>query len=259
MVRIDRAFDRGASAREDALEEKPEADDQGYVYRVLLKGPDANALRRTLEQIVTRLGRLTFHRDAIIAAWPEATTQITLVPRPGVTPAIAAALARQLSIRTLAPSPRVLPDGRLLVAADANAPRRDDEVPRAADLFAVPMPQTMESAFEVRSEPVSGRVTRELGRFVMPISIGVPGYNVEAKTDNRKNADRTLSLMSLPAGVVLDRPPLGAVTFSIEKLRLFRLAALLPSMMFALAAVVLSSLRRALIALAPALVGIACG
>jgi ABC-type multidrug transport system ATPase subunit/multidrug efflux pump subunit AcrB len=258
MVRIDRAFDRGASAREDALEEKPEADDRGYVYRVLLKGPDANALRRTLDQIVTRLGRLTFHRDSIVAAWPAATTQITLVPRPGVTPAIAAQLARQLSTRTLPPSPRVLPDGRLLVAADANAPRRDDEVPRAADLFAVPMPQTVESAFEVRAEPVSGRVTRELGRFVMPISIGVPGYSVEAKTDNRKNADRTLSLMSVPAGVVLDRPALGAVTFSIEKLRLFGLAALLPSMMFALAAVVLSSLRRALIALAPALVGIAC-
>ena len=258
VARISEAYDRSNARLDNDLEERPFADENGGRYRVLLKGTDASALRRAFDSITTRLAGQSISRSSIVAGWPEAATRITLVPRRGLDPAKAEQLARALAGRTTPPPARTLPDGRMLVAAGADTPRDFNDVPRAEDLFARALPMTVAAAFEVRHEPVSGRVTRELGRFVLPVDITPSGATIEQKRDARVKADRTLSLMTLPPGVVLERPPLARWTFSGEKLRLLGLAALLPSMMFALAAIVLSSLRRALVALAPPVVAIAC-
>jgi ABC-type multidrug transport system ATPase subunit len=263
MVRVDEAYDRSGGRLGDDLEDRPYADPDGMFYRVLLKGTDADALRRAHDSMATVLARQNIGRNAVVAEWPQATTRLTLVPRPDVTPAVAGQLARALADRTTPPLPRTLPDGRRLVAGGSDAPWSPDDVPQAADLFSrmLPMatgPTTVAAAFDIRHEPVSGRLTRELGRFVLPVSITPSGPTYEALRTARANADRSLSQMALPAGVVLDRPPLAQWTFSREKLRLLGLAALLPSMMFALAAILLSSLRRALVALTPALIAVAC-
>src|SRR5258708_493681 len=257
-IRVDEALDRTTASGGDDLEERPFADARGTRYRVLLKGTDANAMRRAVESMTTRLAQQGVSRNAINAEWPEAATQITLVPRAGVAAARAAQSARLLAERTMPPRRRALPDGRTIVAAGADAPRSDDDVPRAADLFARSLPMTVDAAFDVRHEPVSGRVTRELGRFVLPVEISPSGNLFEQLLDSRMKIDRTLSLMSLSPGVVLRRPALGAWDFSAEKLRLFGLAAPLPSLLGALAATALSSLSRAPIALAPAGLAVAC-
>src|SRR5258708_22628564 len=108
------------------------------------------------------------------------------------------------------PEGRFLPDGRALVAASLDAPVKDDDVPSAADLFSRPMPIPADAAFNGRPEPVSGRVARELGRFVLPITVGIDGYELAERENRRENGDRTLSLMHFPAGTVLQRPPLPA-------------------------------------------------
>ena len=240
------------------LEERPFADDAGSRYRVLLKGTDAPAMRRALESLTTRLGQQGISRGAILPEWPEATTQITLVPRPGLAPEMAARLAESLAARTMPPRRSTLPDGRALFAVTFDAPRSEADVPRAASLFALARPMAIAAAFDIRHDPVSGRLTRELGRFVLPIGITLPGMMLEQRQAARVKADRTLSLMALPAGVVLERPSLSQWDFSAERLRLFGLAALLPSMLFALAAIALSSLRRAVVALTPAVLAVAC-
>jgi ABC-2 type transport system ATP-binding protein len=256
-VRVEQSYDSGAAVLH-SNEEQPATDEQATSYRVLLKGTDANAMRRAVESLTARLAQQGIRRNSIRAEWPEATTQLTLVPRPGIAPETAAQLAAALQERSYPPQRRLLPDGRALVAASLDAPLNDDDIPSAAGLFSRPMPIPAAAAFDVRREPVSGRVTRELGRFVLPIIVGIDGYELKERKNRRANVDRTLSLMHFPAGIVFERPPLGAWDVSREKLRLFGLAALLPSMLFALAAIVLSSLRRALLALAPALVGVAC-
>jgi ABC-type multidrug transport system ATPase subunit len=257
LVRIEQAFDGGA-ASDGELEDRPAADAAGFRYRVLLKGTDAGSIRLAAERITARLAPLGIRRDAVVSEWPQATTRVLLVPHAEVTPAMAETIAQNLAERTLPPRPRTLPDGRLLTVATIDAPHADDDIPRAAALFAVPLPLPVSGAFDIRQEPLSGVLTRELGRFVLPLSIAPGGMLEEQKLASRREMDRMLSTMPLPPGVVLERPALDSWRFTAEKGRLFGLIALLPALLFALAAIVLSSLRRAGIALFPALVAVAC-
>jgi ABC-2 type transport system ATP-binding protein len=258
IARVETSLNGTATEGTSDLEEQTFADESGGRYRVLLKGSDATAMRRTVETMTTRLGQLGIRRSSILPEWPEATTQITLVPRPGLAPQMAAQLAQSLAARTMPPRGRTLPDGRVLLAVAFDAPYREDDVPRAADIFARPAPMTVAAAFDIRHDPISGRVIRELGRFVLPIEIKSQGMTFEQMQGNRANADRTLSLMEVPAGMILERPSLSHWDFSAGRLRLFGLAALLPSMLLALAAIALSSIRRAFIALMPGVLGVAC-
>jgi ABC-2 type transport system ATP-binding protein len=251
-----------ASPLADDLDEKPFADDNGAVYRFLLKGNDASALRAAAETIAVRVVKLYIPRGSITPEWPEASTRVALVPRVGVPPAVAAAAATQLLQRTLPPQELHLPDGRTLRVAAIDAPRTRDEVPRRADVLAQPLtidgkPLAIEHAFDVRTSAISGALTRDLGRFVLPVAISIRAPRREEALKKRLDVDRTISTTLLPPGVAVDRPTLENLTVSREKLRLLGVAALLPLLLFTTAAIVLSSLGRALLALAPAVTGIA--
>ncbi|HEX6098294.1 MAG TPA: efflux RND transporter permease subunit [Thermoanaerobaculia bacterium] len=236
-------------ASED-LEDKPEADESGTVYRVLLKSTDAGTLRRMYEELANRLARMNVRRAAVVPEWDASTARIELVPRPHVTFDEATRAAAQLAERTIPPRARMLPDGRLLRILTPRAPASIDAAPQRAD---VPIP----ALFVARNAIVPGRVTRELGRYVLPVTVQVPGWNEEETVKKRGEIDRTLATLSLPPGVMLERPSLARWTFSKEKIRVLSLAAFLPLLLIAAACVVLSSFPRALVACAPAILGIA--
>ena len=243
--------------RSGDLEERAEADEAGRIYRILLKSTDATSLRIVYEELANRLARKNVRRNSIVPEWAASTTRIELVPRPTTTMDMATHLAAQVAERTLPPSAQMLPDGRVLRVIPPGAPASIDEAPQRADVFSrVFDGGTIPANFTVRDNIVVGRVTRELGRYVLPVTIHVPGYN-EEKLERRREIDQAVETMALPAGMIIERPSLEKWTFSKEKLRLLGLAAFLPLLLITTACIVLSSLRRALVACAPAILGIA--
>ncbi|MEA2237879.1 MAG: type transport system ATP-binding protein [Thermoanaerobaculia bacterium] len=250
-----------SSALAESIEEQPYADDEGHVYRFLLKSTDADVLRRTAEALTTKVARSDVSRRSITTMWPEASTQIELVPAK-VTPEIADAVAAELSRQSFPASQASLPNGTLLRVTTRDAPVKLDDVPLRAALFARPLQigsetVVVENAFDIRPSSTEGGVTRELGRFVLPMEIGVSAQTAEQLLAKRIEIDRTVSLFPLPAGVIAERPQLAAWSFSMAKFRLAAVAAFLPLLLFTAAAIALGSLGRALVALAPATVSIA--
>jgi len=233
----------------DDFEDKPEADESGALYRVLLKSTDAGTLRRIYEELANRLSRMNVRRDSIVPEWDASTARIELVPRPHATFDDATRAAAQLAERTLPSLARRLSDGRLLRVIPPHAPSSMNDAPQRADV-------DMPALFTARNAIVPGRVTRELGRYVLPVTVRVPGFG-EEKLKRRDEIDRTLRTMALPAGAMLERPSLAKWTFSKEKIRVLALAAFLPLLLIAAACIVSSSFARALVACAPAVLGIA--
>ena len=238
------SFSRGSSD----LEEKAEADEYGARYRVLLKSTDADVLRRVYEELANRLARMDIRRDAVEPEWDASTTRIELTPRPHVAMSDVERAAAQLTERTIPPAARRLPDGRLLRVIPPHAPVSMDDASQRADVSISPL-------FVARNTMIPGRVTRELGRYVLPVTISVPGYG-EEKLVRRRQIDRTLGTMTLPAGASMERPSLDEFAFTKEKLRVLSLAAFLPLLLIAAACIALSSFARAFVACAPALLGI---
>ena len=262
-VTIQSSFDRGSSsALAESIEEQPYADDAGRIYRFLLKSTDADVLRRTAEALTTRLARGDVPRQSIRSLWPEASLQIELVPAKNLAPEMADAAAVDLSRQTLPASEANLPNGTVLRVVTRDAPVTPDDVPRRTVLFARPLRVSnellvVESAFDARSSSTDGAVMRELGRFVLPVEIGVSAQTNEQLIAKRLEIDRMVSVAPLPAGVIAERPQLATWSFSIAKFRLAAVAAFLPLLLFTAAAIALGSLARALVALAPAAVSIA--
>ena len=255
-VTVSESFDRGGGRFSAELEDRPEADEDGHIYRVLLKSTDADALRRTFDEMSTRLTKLSVRRAAIEPEWAASTTRLELVPKLETSPEIATSVASAIAEQTLPPRGRSMPDGRVLRVIADGAPRTIDEVPQRADVFSRVFDRgTISALFTPRTRVVVGRVSRELGRFVLPVTVHVPGYG-EEKLTRREEIDRTVSLVAPPAGTVIERPSLSKWSFSAAKLRLLGLAAFLPLLLLAAATIVLNSLSRALAAIAPAALGV---
>jgi ABC-type multidrug transport system ATPase subunit len=261
-VTIHQSMDgQSSSALAESIEQQPFADDIGRIYRFLLKGTDADVLRRTAEGLTSRLGRSDVRRDSIHSLWPEASRQIELVPG-NRSPLTAAAVATELSRLTLPARTASHPNGSVLRVTTRDSPADAGEIPRRDELFARPLSVNgetvvVDSAFVVRSSSIEGAVTRELGRFVLPVEISVRGATAEQLITKRSEIDRAVSLYPLPAGVIVERPQLASWSFSIAKLRLVSVAAFLPLLLFTGSAIVLGSLARAAAALAPGVVSIA--
>jgi ABC-type multidrug transport system ATPase subunit/multidrug efflux pump subunit AcrB len=262
LVTIEEAFDRSSSSRmSDDLEERPEANKEGWLYRVVMHGTNLEAMRRTTDAIQRRL-KAKGLANAVEAQWGAASSRIELVPRLDTPPKVAAAVASALVERTI-PAPSVeLSDGRFLTVSAARAPKTYDDVPRARELFATPLPAgdrvaTVLAAFTPRASVVLGSAQRELGRFVVPVDIGVAGFDEVTRFDHREKIDRFIEELPMPADVSIARPSLSKWNMSREKLRAIGLAALLPMLLFVVAAIALSSTRAALMSLAPAGAGVA--
>ncbi|MCU1230252.1 MAG: ccmA [Acidobacteria bacterium] len=254
---IEEGFDRSAASRlSDDLEERPETNEEGWMYRFIMHGTNLDGMRRAAETIERRLKTASL-ADRVDASWGATSSRVELVPHRDTSPELAAAIASSLIERTIPPSPTELSDGRFLTVAAARAPRTYDDVPRAHDLFAIPLRSgdgaaTVLSAFTPRASMVLGSAQRELGRFVLPITVNVGGREDEQILDHREKIDRLLANLALPPDVSLARPSLSKLQMSREKWRAIGLATLLPMLLFAIGAIALSSTRAAFVALAPA-------
>jgi ABC-type multidrug transport system ATPase subunit/multidrug efflux pump subunit AcrB len=261
-VSVDEQFDRSAASRvSDDLEERPETNESGTLYRIVMHGTSLDAMRRTADAIEQRLRR-EGNAIRVHAEWGSASRRIELVPNRETTPALAAALAAALIERTIPPRGIEMSDGRILTVAAARAPRTADEAPRARDLFALPLragdrDATVLSAFTPHPAVILGSAQRELGRFVLPITMSIYGADEDQVLSRRATIDRTLRQFRLPADVSLSFPSLSKWSMSREKLRAIGLAALLPLLLYAIAAIVLGSTRLAIVALAPAAAALA--
>ncbi len=262
-VTIQSATDVGSSsALAESIEEQPYADDEGHIYRFLLKSTDADVLRRTAEALTTKIARSDGARRSIRSLWPDASLRIELVPEKTLAPETADAAASELSRLTIPPVQANLPNGTVLRLATRDAPVKPDDIPFRDVLFARPLrlgddTLVVERAFEARTSSTEGAVTRELGRFVLPMEIAVSAQTAEGLISKRLDIDRMVALFPMPPGVIAERPQLAAWSFSIAKFRLAAVAAFLPLLLFTAAAIALGTLTRALIALAPAAVSLA--
>jgi len=261
-VTIEEAFDRsGGAGISDDLEERPEISDDGSTYRFVMHGTNLEAMRRTVDSIERRL-KANGLAGRTRAEWGAPSARVELVPRRDTPPQFAAAMASSLIERSMPASSVELRDGRFLSVAPARAPKTFDDVPRSRDLFATPLQAgdrvaTVLSAFTPRAAIVLGSAERELGRFVLPVIVDVSGREEEQVVDHREKIDRVLAQLSLPPDVSIARPSLSKWAMSREKLRAMTLAALLPILLFAVAAIALGSTRAAFVSLAPAGAGIA--
>src|SRR6185436_3786637 len=122
---------RGHAVRfDDDFELAPFTDAEAARYRVLLKGTDAEGLRRAFDLIVSRLSRLNVRQSAIATDWPTAAPRAELVPRRDTSPAEADRMAARLAELTNPPAPRRMHDGRLVRVIARGAPRSADVVPQ---------------------------------------------------------------------------------------------------------------------------------
>jgi ABC-2 type transport system ATP-binding protein len=255
---ISEAFQGGVGGRFSGdLEDHAEADEDGTFYRVLVKSTRPEVMQRIVDEMERRAMRLNIPRSSVRPDWASGTTRIELVPRPSTSFEAAARAVARIGERTSPPGARRLPDGRLLRVVASGAPVSSDQAPQRADLFTRPLEDgTIPSLFEPRTTTVIGQLTRELGRYVLPVVVHMSTYDEQA-LEQRIKIDRSFASIALPPGTLLERPSLSKWTFSKEKLRLLGLAAFLPLLLLAAACVVLNSAQRALIAAAPAALAIA--
>jgi ABC-2 type transport system ATP-binding protein len=264
VLTIAESFDRSVAMRmSEDVEERPETDEDATFYRVVLKSANIDSLQQGFDALSSRLLQHGVRRNAIAAEWGAATRRIELVPRDTTSTAAAAALAGQLAQQSLEPDSIELSDGALLRVAAADAPLSDDAVPQRDALLNMPLTTgsvtiTPATAFTARGGFILGSVEREVGRFVLPVSIRVPGMTLESLPKQREALDASLATLPLPPDTTLVRPSLSPWHFSIEKVRLIGMAAIVPLLLFAAAVIVLNSPTRGLFALAPSAIAISC-
>ena len=255
-VTVSESLESGGGRFSSDLEDRPEADEDGHIYRVLIKSTDADVLGRVHDDLATRLTRIGVRRAAVQPEWAASTTRLELVPRADVSPELASEAAADIARQTLPARGRAMPDGRVLRVVADGTPQTIDDVPQRADVFSRTYAgRTIPALFTPGTRVVIGRLTRELGRFVLPVTVRVPGWG-EEKLARREEIDRITSLVAPPAGTIIDRPSLSRWTFSAAKLRLLGLAAFLPVLLIAAATVILNSFARAALATAPSILGV---
>ncbi len=256
MIAVTDGRGRGSGGTSRDIEEQPFTDENAVVYRFLIKGTDIDAIRRTADAIDNRLARLELRRGIAVPEWPAATPVLELATRPTTSAGESRAIAGDIEDRSTRPSSWILPTGGYVRVADRDAPETDGRIPQRADLLSRSYRgRTVAERFIVRTSMIPGGATRELGRFVMPVAINIPGYDAQ-RGPRREAIDRTLATMPLPAGMTLERPSLAKWKVSRSKLRAFGLAALLPALLIGAAAIVLSSIPAAIVSIAVVLTGV---
>ena len=248
------------------LEEHARADDEGQLYRVVLRSADLTDLRTAYERLIERLDGLKVRRHWV-TGWGEPSLLLGLHPVAGAGPREVRELVQGLARASAAPVPLALPPGpdgaeRSLVVVRAGTPSDPDRaVPAVARLLASPLrvgERTVAPAAlaSLRVDPVYPRVARQSGRFVLPIEVQLPFNSEEVRLTRRREIDRSLSQLRLPAGVDLERPPLSLRLWQPERLRVVALALAVPLLLFAVAALRLGGPLRALVALVPLAAGL---
>ncbi len=251
----------------DDLEDHAKTDEEATTYRVVLRGADLDAVRAGYDRLLERLASLKV-RQHWITGWDAPMVHLVLRPRPGTSPDEAAAIAGRLRRESLPPPalqlPALLPGGpeRSLTVVPAGAPDDPDRaIPQLADLLSRPVPAGQRTfspavALAVAEEAVHPRVARQSGRFVVPVEINILLSREDVRKEKRKDLDRSLRQLALPAACDLELPSLRSEIWNADRWRLIALGLAVPLLLFALAACRLGSLARGLAALAPLLLGL---
>jgi ABC-2 type transport system ATP-binding protein len=256
MITLDEQSGGHAVRFVDDFELEPFTDENASVYRILLKGTDAEALRRAADQLASRVSRLNIPLSRIAQEWPRPAPRAELIPRRDTPSQEVDRMTARLAELSMPPAPYRLHDGRVARVIPRGAPRSADVVPQRFEL--ITREPSLASRFEMRDAFVPGGVTRELGRFVLPLRIPVKTEgDLATHIEKRKEIDRTVASMPLPPGIAVIRPSLSDWAFSLQKLRLLALATFLPVLLFAASAIALSSFRGAAAVVATTVVGVA--
>jgi ABC-type multidrug transport system ATPase subunit len=252
----------------DDLEERAETDEEATVYRVVLRGADLAAVRAGYDRLLQRLDSQKIRRHWV-SGWGDPTVHLVLHPRPGTSPEEAAGLAGRLRREDSPPPALILPTAipggpeRALTVVPAGTPvDADRAVPQVEELLSRPVrlgagTVSPASLLALSEEALYPRVARQSGRFVVPVEIRLPFSGDEVRKQRRKDLDRSLALLPLPAACDLERPSLKPDLWRRERLRLIALGLAVPLLLFAVAACRLGSLVRGLAALAPLTLGLA--
>jgi ABC-2 type transport system ATP-binding protein len=251
----------------DDLEDHAKTDEEAATYRVVLRGADLDAVRAGYDRLIERLESLKVRRHWI-TGWDAPTLHLVLRPRAGTSPDEAAAIAGRLRRASLPPPalqlPALLPGGpeRSLTVVPAGTPEDADRtIPQLADLLSRPVPtgdRTIDPAatLSISEEAVHPRVSRQSGRFVVPVEINILQSSEEVRKEKRKDIDRSLRQLALPAACDLELPSLKPEIWNGDRWRLIALGLAVPLLLFALAACRLGSLARGLAALSPLVLGL---
>jgi ABC-2 type transport system ATP-binding protein len=250
------------------LEDRAEVDDEGNIYRAVLRSADLPALLDGYERILNRLAAMKV-RTHWIVRHDVRTVRLALRPVPGLSPERAAAFASHLRRASTPPRELRLPalsEGaeRALLVAPAGVSTDPDEVPPMAALLQRPLlldgqPFLPSSSLALREEVVQARIARQSGRFVMPVDLRIPLGTELGRIAFRREIDRNLGQLGqlgLPTGTELERPSMAPGLWQSERVRLIVLGMAVPLLLFAVAACRLGGLLRGLVALAPLGVGL---
>jgi ABC-type multidrug transport system ATPase subunit len=248
------------------LEDRAKADEEGLFYRMVLSGGDLDLLVTAYRRILYRLDSFQV-RPHSITGWGDPSVLLTLRPKLDAAPQDVAEIATAFARISSGPVPLPLPPGpggvsRSLVVVTAGAPADPDRaVPLVANLLDRPLRlgrRTLVPAatLALHQDSVIPRVSRQSGRFVVPIEFRLHQSAEEVRVARRKEIDRSLAQLRLPAGVDLERPALSLLFWQPDRLRVIGLALAVPLLLFAVAAWRLGGLISALVALTPLAAGL---
>ena len=252
------------------VEERAETHEEGFFYKVVLRSADLGALRAAHDRLLDRLGQ-TKVRPHWVTAWEPPTRVLGLRPSLATSPATASGLATALREASRPPAAVPLPprdregggEGirRALVVVPAGAPLDPElRVPAVGALLgrAVLLDgRTVSPAasLTLRDEIIQPRVTRQSGRFVLPIEVQIALNSEALRLTRLQEIHRSLGQLALPPGVDLERPELSAAARQRERLRRALPVVILPLLLLAVAACRLGAPWRALAVLVPLAAG----
>jgi ABC-2 type transport system ATP-binding protein len=263
----------GGGALRFDLEERATTDAEGFTYRAVLRSADLGALRAAHDRLLDRLVQIKI-RPHWITAWGAPSLVLGLQPSPGTSPATASGLAAALREASWPPAAVPLPSRdregggggegvrRSLVVVPAGTPLDPQrQIPAAGALLgrAVLLDGRVVSpaaSLTLHQEVIQPRITRQSGRFVLPIAVQLPFNSETLRFSRRQEVDRSLGQLVLPPGVDLERPELSTAARQRERLRLALPAAILPLLLVAVAAWRLGAPWRAPAVLVPLTAGL---
>lgn len=247
-------------------EEMPEADAAATRYRVIVSAPDVEGIRAG----VARIGRVASEAGVKSQSqqieWAAPTARVELAPRKGVSDSDMRALASSLVRSSTGPSRIRWParEPTSLVVTWPGAPERDDPAPQRADLLESPRRlagrvQVAGALATLEDRVVLSSLRREAGRFVVPVTFMFNAISEDMRRKTRDRLDTSLSLVRLPDGCEVARPPLGGLAWRPERVRLLALGLVAPLALLLAGAFMIDSLLRALVALFPLALGLVLG
>lgn len=252
------------------LEDEASIDEEFFDYRLVLRATDLDALRRTHERLLERLqDRWEIWERSTRSDWRQPTTQLELIPHPGVDAGAVQASLRAIAHRSQWPVRSPLAGDRQLYlrVLGANSPRSEDDVPSRTELLTTlpiraavdgePTAASVGALFDLREVVASPGLRRQAGRFVLPVNLRIRGSVQALREENAKGLHWLLNRFTLHPGVDLELPVLSSWVLRRERLRMVWIASTLPLLLLALTICRLDAVGKAFAAMLAPFAGLA--